>query len=249
MRTIMPEFGKVEEKQKRPGRSLDSRGFKSATADHDTLILDARTAVEEAEKKIAPPRISEGRCHVCQHPFRDWIEMLLIKGMAYKTIGDRVSPKVDRRSISNHYKNHLDLQDAAIRAILEHEADVQGQNYEEGLHGAITKRGVLEIALRRGFEDIQNKITTVEPRDLIQITKLLAEMDTHSAQAAVDEARAQVHIFILAIKNVLSDEQQAEIAEEVKRLRKHEGYGQEFEKIMEKQHAIPEVVDAVVVDA
>jgi hypothetical protein len=239
----MPDFG--EALAKRPGRFQDTRGFKSQD-DHDTLILDARSAIDEAEKKIAPPRVAESRCHVCQHPFRDWIEMLLIKGMAYKTIGDRVSPPVDRRSIANHYKVHMDLQDAAIRAILEHEADLQNQDYEEGLHGAITKRGVLEVALRRGYEDIQNKITTVEPRDLIQITKLLAEMDTHSAQTAVDEARAQFHLFILAIKNVCDEETQAQIGEEVKRLRKHEGYGQAFETAIQPQ--IPEVVDAVVVD-
>lgn len=238
----MPSFKKLPEAEPRR-RTV---GFRSDSRDDAGLLTDlARREINEAEKKIAPPRIVEPRCQTCQHPYRDWIEMLLIKGMAYKTIADRVTPPLDRRSISNHSKFHMDLQDSALRAILEQEATLQGQNFEEGVAGAITKRGILEIALRSGFEDIKNRITTVEPRDLIQITKLLAEMDVQSGQAAVDEARTQVHLFILAIKNVCSDEIQAEIGQEVKRLRQHEGYGIEFESVMRPQ--IPEVVDAEVV--
>lgn len=250
----MPKFDSNDDNtdgngRRRVGLEDMNRGRQAYMPD-DVLIVDAREAHKREIQKAAPPRIVEPRCHVCQHPYRDWIEFMLIKGQSYKGIGDRVSPAVDRRSISNHYKNHMDLQDTALRAILEQEADLQGQNYEEGFQGAITKRGVLEVAVRKGFEDIQAGVTTVEPRDLIQMTKLLAEMDSHQHQTALDEMRAQVHIFILAIKNICDNETQAQIAAEVKKLRKYEGYGVEFEAVMNKSQAeIPEIVDAEVVVA
>jgi hypothetical protein len=160
--------------------------------------VDATTGIGYSQGRITEPR-----CHVCQHPHRDWIETMLIRGASYKGLQDRIPApagagydKLDRRSISNHHKNHMDLQDAALRAILEKEAQIQGQNFEEGVEDAITKRGVLEIALRKGYEDIVTGVTTVEPRDLIQIAKVLGDMDSHQHQIGLDEARAQVQIFI-----------------------------------------------------
>lgn len=204
---------------------------------------DDREEAKRIEANSAPTRISVATCHTCQHPFRDWIETMLIRGMAYKTLGDRVSPPVDRRSLSNHAKNHMDLQDAALRAILEKEAQVQGENYEEGVGDAITKRAVLEIALRKGYEDIINGVTTVEARDLIQIAKVLGDMDAHQHSIGLDELRAQVQIFIQAIKNVCDSDMQNLIAEEVKRLRSRENISAEMERVMR-----PEIPEAVVVE-
>lgn len=195
---------------------------------------EARQQIEQKEKKIAPARIVESRCHVCQHPFRDWIELMLVKGMAHKTLAERVTPPVDRRSIGNHWKKHMDLQDAAFAHILEREAQLQGLDREEAIGDLVTKRGVLEIALRRGYQDILNGVTTVEPRDLIQITKLLADMDSHQQMVAVDELRAQVQIFIQAIKDTCDADVQNAIASRVKQLRSRENISQPMEKIMEE---------------
>lgn len=215
-----------------------------------------RAELAATEANFAPERIFVSTCHTCQHPHRDWIEMMLLKGMSYKKLGDTVSPKVDRRSISNHYKEHMDLQDAALRRIIEDEARLQGLDFEEGVQDAITKRSVLEVALRKGYEDVLNGVTTVEPRDLIQIAKVLAEMDSHQYQIGLDEARAQVQLFIQAIKNVCGrypdgEAIRTDIAKEVKMLRKREGSSTPTEKMMEDKPQIEEgdeVVEAEVVE-
>lgn len=200
-----------------------------------------RAMVKRMEENIAPDRIYESRCDTCNHPFRDWLEMMLIKGMPYKTLGDRVSPQVDRRSLSNHFRNHMDLQDTAFRAILEQEAKLQGQNFEEGIQDAITKRGVLEIALRKGYEDIVNGTTTVEARDLIQIAKVLGDMDSHQYEVGLDELRAQVSIFLQAIRDVCDQETQNAIGTRVAELRKREGLHVQIEAAMEPpRESIPE---------
>jgi hypothetical protein len=204
------------------------------------LQREDREMMQRYEDAMAPQRIFEPRCDTCQHPYRDFIETMLVKGHPYKAIADRVSPSVDRRSISNHYKNHMDLQDAALRSILEEEAKIQGRQFEEGVQDAITKRAVLEIALRKGYEDIVNGITTVEPRDLIQIAKVLGDMDSHQHSVGLDELRSQVQIFIQAIKDVCDPDTRGAIAQRVKQLRTREGIDGQIEKVMQQQPAITE---------
>jgi hypothetical protein len=139
--------------------------------------------------------------------------------LSYKALAERVTPKLDRRSISHHYKNHMDLQDAALVAIIEEEAQIEGRNRDDDLRGAITKRGALEVALVKGYEDIVNGVTTVEPRDLIQIAKVLGDMDSNAYQTGLDEMRMQVQIFIQAIKDVAPPGVQKDIVERIKVLR------------------------------
>lgn len=263
----MPDFGKEDEfEAKRREVEDSSMGKKDfAKAMNQINQQEDRAEVEKSVKDMAPSmvdpnsgieysrgRITQPRCHVCQHPYRDWIETMLIRGATYMGLQDRIPPldghdRLDRRSISNHHKNHMDLQDAALRAILEKEAALQGQNFEEGVEDAITKRGVLEVALRKGYEDIVNGVTTVEPRDLIQIAKVLGDMDSHQHSIGLDELRAQVQIFIQAIKDVCNQDVQNDIAQRVKELRKRENITKQIEGAMNPpMPAIP--AEAVVVE-
>jgi hypothetical protein len=207
---------------------------------------DAREEAQEINERLRPPRKFEPRCSVCKHPYRDWIESILLRGsFSYKGISERVQPSLDRRAISHHYKNHMDLQDAALIAIIEEEANLEGLDTEHAVRDIITKRGVLEIALRKGYEDILNGVTTVEPRDLIQIAKVLGDMDANAYETGLDELRSQVQIFIQAIKDTCDREMQAAIGQRVKELRKRENISGDFEKVMT---AKPEIPEAVVVE-
>jgi hypothetical protein len=214
------------------------------------LQQEARAEVAVREQGMAPERVSVATCNTCQHPNRDWIEFLLIRGMAYKTIGDRVSPPVSRQSISTHHKKHMDLQDAALRAIIEDEARLQGIDHEQGVRDAITKRAVLEIALRKGLADMVDGVTTVEVKDLVQISKLLGEMDSQQTQVGLDELRAQMQLFIQAIKNVCDEDTRNAIANEVARLRKRENISAQIEAAMddERPQDDDEYIEAEVID-
>lgn len=228
----MPDFNQ----HKRRGLEDMNSGSKELTFSERTDLVfseqDHREQIKKAEKKKAPARFVEYKCHVCTHPYRDFIETMLVRGHTYKGISDRISPPVDRRSISHHYKNHMDLQDAALRSILESEAQIQGLNHEEGVADVISKRAVLEVMLRKGYEDITMGVTTVEPRDLVQIAKLLGDMDSHAYEVGLDELRAQVQLFIQAIKDVCDRDTQGDIAARIKVLRGREGVTKEIEKAM-----------------
>jgi hypothetical protein len=171
---------------------------------------------------------------------------MIIKGHPYSHIATRIPGKdgkpIDRRSISTHAKEHMDFQDAALRAILEEEANLVGQNYEEGVKGAITHRGVLEVAIRKAYDDILNDVSTVEPRDLIQMVKLLNEMNSNQFDVGLDELRTQVALFVQAIKDEADLETQARIAARVKELRQRDNIDAAFEESMKEPKQIPEAV-------
>lgn len=200
-----------------------------------------RRALENVENKGRPPAIHEPRCHVCTSPHRQFIEGLLIKGANYVWISENVpgieNTKIDRRSVSNHAKKHMSYQNAAIRAILEEEAETASQNYEAGVRGAITHRGVLEVALRKAYEDIIAGNTTVEARDMIQLINTLQKMDEQREHVAVNELRAQVQAFVEAIRIETPPETWDRIFKRMKVLMADEGLSADF--------ADAEVTDAV----
>lgn len=158
------------------------------------------------EKSAAPPRIIEPRCHVCTSDYRDYIEGCLNLGHSYLSIQNSLPEdvRVDRRSISSHQaKGHMPIRETAFRAILEQEASLESQNFETGVRGAVTLRGMLEILARKGFEDVVNDLSQVEVKDLVQIVKLKAEMDENTAIIQIEEYRRQVEIITKAIQEVI----------------------------------------------
>lgn len=230
----MPDFGDKAKYNKALSKASDSLAVEIKQSD--------RSEIQAWVAKNAPERIQESRCKVCTHPNRDWIEYALSSGHSYTAIGDRVVPEVDRRSISNHYKKHMDLHDTVLRDILEREQERIGDLHEEGARNILTTRGVLEVLLRKGFEDAINDVTTVEPKDLIQISKMLSDMDSHVSEQMVAEQTAQVQIFQEAIRTVCTPAQLEEIVSEVRKLRIKEGFSSKMENVLE------ETVDAEVID-
>lgn len=200
--------------------------------------------VEAENTSIAPPLISAKQCQVCQSQWRLHIERLLVKGIAYKSIADSIPDGPSRKSIANHAKTHMAIDSALTRAIMEEEADLLNQNYQEGVKGAFSNRAALNILIRKAYEDAINGITTVEPKDMVKMIELYDKMDSSSASQMVEEARASVNIFMEAIRNVFTDMLDKEEAEalqqaivvEVKRLREQN----ELEAKIENQlRAIP----------
>ncbi len=204
------------------GRSVD--GMEKRWQDHD------RSALEAAISANAPPVRSESRCSVCQNPHRLWIERQLIHGIAYKAIAQSL-PNVNvdsfRRALRTHYQNHMDLEGAQIRALMENEADLLQQNYEEGIQGAFNYKAALDVLIRKGFSDALDSVTTVEPKDIIKLMELADKMNAGSAIRIEQEAKAAINIFMEAIRNVFADELDKDMSEllstkivaEVKRLR------------------------------
>lgn len=183
-----------------------------------------RKEMELREKRMAPPVFTEPRCAVCTSDYRAFIENQLIKGHSYEGISkalpeDSTGKKIGRKSIGNHAKEHLPIDRAVIRAELEAEADILKQNYDEGIKGALTLRGMLNVIVRKAYDDHMKGMTTTEIKDMIQLVKLMNEMNTDESTVKSEETEAALRIFVRAIQNVCDTEMQVMIAAESKRLR------------------------------
>ena len=199
-----------------------------------------RQELETAIAQNAPPVIVEKKCQVCTSEYRLWIERQLMMGRSYQSIANSIPEGPSRKSISNHYREHMALDQAAVRALLEEEADLVNQNYQEGVKGAITQRGMLEVLIRKGYQDMLDSITTIEPKDYAQFIKIFNEMNEGSGTAAVEEARLVISVFKEAIQNVLIKGDIIErsvgmqllqaINDEVITLREEQEVQQEFER-------------------
>lgn len=209
-----------------------------------------RFEIAMREKALAPPIVTEPRCKVCTSEHRVFVERQLVKGMASLTaIAESVPPdrngeKIDRRSIANHSKKHMAIEDAVVRAQLEEEADLLRQNYREGVQGALTSRGVLKVLIGKTYEDVINGVITAEVRDLIQMIKLVNEMESASSEVKNDEAETHLRIFLRAVKNVCDDETNRRIGEEVKRLRQMD----DIEFAVEEGLQLPPPIEAEIPD-
>jgi hypothetical protein len=210
------------QREKLAARSVDSY--------EQRLTEQNREQVEMELAAMAPPTITVPQCHACNSPRRLWIEKALIQGASYTAISEHLSQTgehIDRRGISKHAQNHMPFQDAVTRAVMEKEADLIGQQYEDGVEGAFTIRGALNVMIRKAYNDVMNNVTTMEPRDMIQAIDKLAKLEEGQGTIAVESAKMQVRIFMEAIQNVTTDtmtEEEGEqfrtaLVEEVKRLR------------------------------
>jgi hypothetical protein len=242
----MPAFNDIPEPDPKKLNGNGKHPKASLKKDLDAIQKNHEKAAKAATSKGGlPPRIIEARCHTCNSEFRDYIERELIRGHSYKAISDSLQGEPTRKSISRHHKDHMAITAAAYRAILEEEASLEGQNFDEGVRGAITNRGVLELMIRKGFDDIMDDIALVEPKDLIQIIKLKGEMDANYAQVQVETYRRQVDIVKQAILEVVPPDMQAQIVARIKRIRMREEDEFAHEKLLAQQ---VEVIDGEVVE-
>ena len=236
------EFFRVSDEERRKRREIMDRNSKEEQM--RKWAQEDRSDIEKAVQKYAPPVITEPRCHVCTSPHRPWIERQLLDGVSYSAIARMLPPvegkEFDYRSISSHSKKHMRLEEAVVRAVLEEEADVLGQQWEEGVKGAFTMRGALEVMVRKAYRDAMDGVTTIEPRDIVQMMKLYMEMSTNSGATAIEEAKTSIRIFMLAIQNVclksdlvdrdIGQQLLVAISSEVEQLRAEEDIEQTIEK-------------------
>jgi hypothetical protein len=197
----------LDDERRKRREILESKGLEGIKKKWEN---DDREALDKAIARHAPPVFVEPRCAICSGPYaqhRVWIEQQLIKGRSHSAIARAIPPidgkALDRRTVGTHKDKHMKLEEAVIRGVLEEEATLIGQNFEEGVKGAVTERGIVKVLIQKAYEDALNNITTVEPKDLIQLIKLSTEFEAKNADLQYQEAGNAVRIFMEAIKNVM----------------------------------------------
>jgi len=172
-------------------------------------------------KRAAAPGITESRCHVCKSQYRKAIDRMIAMGTSYVEISRIFSNEeetMDRRSIANHAEKHLNYEEAAIRRIVEQEAQEAQQNVEDGIQGALTRRVYLNVGLQKALEALLTGEAMVEPKDAIAIIQLLDKLDSQSEGAALEEMRVQFQAFVQAIRELLPPDKWQAILDRTKEI-------------------------------
>lgn len=207
--------------------AFDKYGIDATTQDRKTRVRmeKALDKVEEA-KRNPLPEILEPRCHVCTSKYRQAIEKMLALGISYSEIERTFNGDIERRSISSHHKKHLNYEQAAIRAIVEAEAEIAQQNFEEGIRGPLMHRAYLSTALHRAWEDLINGAAIIEPKDAIAIIQQLEKMSEKAREFELDEFWLQFNAFKQAVQEIVPPDYRDSIMQRTRELVKASGAAQ-----------------------
>lgn len=161
-------------------------------------------------------KISEPKCHICQHKDRDQIDKLLAKKTPYREL-ERIFD-IGKNSFSNHDKKHLQYEDEAIKRIIEHEAGLAQENLAEGVQGAFLRRSALDVSIKKFFDAVMAGEITIEAKDLAKMVELREKLDSDTAAAQIEQYELQFNAFKQAIEDVCTPDIMQAILERTKEI-------------------------------
>lgn len=203
------------------------------------------------------PLIKEPRCKVCQSPHRHLIDQMLVGGLTYSEIERQFAhAQIPRRSISKHKESHLGYEEAAIREVIEREAELAKRNFEEGKSRLVTKNAYLEVALQKAYDALISNQAMVEPKDAVKVIEQLQKLQDQNQGEALDELRIQFQTFMQAVKELIPRERWESIVDRTADLLRASGRTVEWSNDEEEKTPVQviaeieeKVLDAQVVDA
>jgi rubredoxin len=149
------------------------------------------------------PEKFDARCKVCAlaPDKRKMVERLAIMpNVPFTEI--EATFEVPRRSISNHVKNHASYDEAAMRRLIEQEAEALQVDSEEGVKGALSRRVFLSAYIQKSLDALLHGDMELTGKDAMNAILLQDKLDQASGGAALDEIHMQFQAFLQAFREV-----------------------------------------------
>lgn len=154
----------------------------------------------------ATEEIVEPRCSVCKSRFRRTIDQLLVMGVPFAEVARQFEMEgINRRSISNHKRKHLSVEQAAIRRVIEEKAKQIGEDVDNTSRLLLTRKGYMEVAMMKSYQGILDGTIVPEPRDVVHMISLMEKMEKDTSAAQVDEMMRDFNAFTQAVKKVVDE--------------------------------------------
>lgn len=191
--------------------------------DEDDKDDDDDDGPKRPKRGLIKPRnqISAPRCKVCQHPYRNIIDRMLVLGVSYNQVEAEFAQEgdtpVNRKNLSNHHKKHMSYEDRAIREVLEEEAKRVVENIDELKTTLVTSRGFMQTMLMKSYQQMLDGTLKTEARDVIQMINLMEKMNEDSATIEKEELMREFNIFVQAVKSIVPQEMWNLIVAETKK--------------------------------
>lgn len=140
--------------------------------------------------------VTEHRCHVCRSAQRSIIENFLLEGMPYKWVCDIVNaereaddPKfVSAKSIARHVqRNHLPVQAALTRSVMETRMRELGQSIEEAVDSMADHIVVGRTMLAKYFARLARDQIEVTGTEAVALIRMFTQLE-QSTSGSLDNA-------------------------------------------------------------
>jgi hypothetical protein len=170
---------------------------------------------EEQDILNCLPMKFEPRCKICKSDFRTVIDRLLISGNSYVGIAQQFRGKdqhltgsVDaiRKSIERHRKAHLSVNDQAVRDILEQKAREAGVLVETARQQLISEEALLQLAVRKGTEQLSEPESRIKYQDAIKAAELLRDKKAQEMTVQLELVQRQYNAIVQAVQKVVPND-------------------------------------------
>lgn len=144
-------------------------------------------------------------CRICQTEGATKVtNQMLSSGFTYSDILSVLEPlnlrrpkgeKITVNVIGHHARNHFPLEEAAnavYRKIIEKRAEEAERDFVNGVGGAVTALGFLEVVMQKGFENVVKEETVVSPDTAVRAAKELAAIEAQRDAEDTDIAEVMV---------------------------------------------------------
>lgn len=171
-----------------------------------------------------PWAVIESRCKVCKNPnARKLVDSLSVSGYNMAEVFRQVdrtfngdmpkNQRINYSSVRIHIQQHLSVEDAAVRKVLERRAIEQDMAQEEGINNIVNPLSYAETMLLKAQELLSDNKMVLTAQDGLSAAKAVQEFEKLNKQdESISNAIGQVDKIMEAVKMVCTDDQLSKIA-------------------------------------
>jgi len=173
------------------------------------------------------PIVSEPRCNICKSEFRPIIDRMIAGPYSYAAIARQFMGKdphlrgnfdAVRKSVERHAKNHVNIQTAAIREIIEQRALDAGLLVNDVQNTYLTNEALLELYVKKGFDQVTKDDTWVRHQDILKAVEMIETMKRDTIGEQIEVLKKQVFCISQAVREIVPEDMHPQIIARVEEL-------------------------------
>lgn len=169
------------------------------------------------QKNNYKPLIFEPRCSICTNQFRNLVDTLAAQAYRPTAIA-RVLQEHDedfakknqeavRKAVYRHIKEHLDLDNDALRKLVEEKARAAGIYADERKATLVTRGAILEQVIQKGWKQLIDPDSRVPYEFILKAVEMQESAEKQEAVLMVDQLTRQLQAIIQSIKEIVPEPQ------------------------------------------
>lgn len=163
------------------------------------------------------PQRYEPRCHVCNSNLRNLVDMMAAHAYRPTAIARQLQEYDEelckksfdsvRKCVERHIKEHLNFEQEALRKLVEEKAREAGIFSDEHKATLVTRAAVLDRVVQKGWKQLSDEDGRVPYEFVLKAIELQEQQEQKTASLMVDQLSRQLNSIIMAVKELVPDNQ------------------------------------------